>query len=428
MEAAAALIKRVKTHSNPLALEKESVYGVGILVPQLARSSGWPKALIVMTAKMYMFVALNFFMQVTILAAIQKEQNVMDFFSGQMYLCDFGAPIAPCPDSPSCQGPGGTKISAPRLYNFQSWVTRTFVRDSLVALWPDRAKEIHEKIDPGEYGAESRIIRWLCCGIFMTEVMNELTLIYNLVLLLWTIPTRADSWIYMDNDEFEVDGNEENEIDEDNLRLRVAGMPACWKLINVMTILLPKILLWYLTAEAGVAFLMETAAMSDMIINAVGLVFILQIDESICANLMSPATNKLMSECRDYEPEETDKLVKEGTEGSELSPEDSALSREDSKASIPAVEAVHQHYHQLEFMELVALLPWRLMMTITMTAVFVCEYYMRHCTWEKDGGWFASRPARLPKSTSFSIANVFFPMWFPVPREEEPFWRYTPPE
>jgi hypothetical protein len=54
-------------------------------------------------------------------------------------------------------------------------VDRTFVRDSLKALFPDRVEEIEQKIDPGEYGVESYWCRFACCFVFMISCMDSLS-------------------------------------------------------------------------------------------------------------------------------------------------------------------------------------------------------------------------------------------------------------
>ncbi len=51
---------------------------------------------------------------------IAKEENVLDAFAGQMYLCDFGKNM-------NGLGPGGTNITAPRLYSWDQWAVRNYV-------------------------------------------------------------------------------------------------------------------------------------------------------------------------------------------------------------------------------------------------------------------------------------------------------------
>merc|ERR1711879_592903 len=164
-------------------------------MPQVARTARWPRFLSSLVFQAYLFLLVNVIVQSTLLYMIAKEELVMDLFAGQMYLCDFGAWLSRCPGHPSCTGPAGSQITPPRMYSYAMWSTRTYARDSLKALFPDRVDEIHAKIDPGEYGVESYWCRWLCCFIFMMSVMSELFLNVEMLKLVWFVPSRNEPWI-----------------------------------------------------------------------------------------------------------------------------------------------------------------------------------------------------------------------------------------
>merc|ERR1719476_1321373 len=104
---------------------------------------------------------------------IGTEQLMMYPFAGQMHLCDFGADIPRCPDAQNCEGPGGTKLSYPRLYSYDIWSTRSFLRDTLVSLFPEKSNLIKSVADPGEYGMENYYIRLACIFIFVLHVADD---------------------------------------------------------------------------------------------------------------------------------------------------------------------------------------------------------------------------------------------------------------
>merc|ERR1719428_450916 len=79
-------------------------------------------------------------------------------------------------------------------------------------------------------------------------------------------------------------------------------MPLAWKIANVMIVLLPKVLLWKLTVETGVTFLMETAGISDIVVNSVALSFILNFDEMIYNVLTTWETRQMLSKVEEYAP------------------------------------------------------------------------------------------------------------------------------
>jgi len=267
------------------------------------------------------------------------------------------------------------------------------VKDSLKAVFPERSHLVDQNVDTGEYGAESRSIRWLCCFIFMMDVMNELENVVNMCRFFYSVPSAPEPWIEIQK--VEDDESQDGTGTKDVLGVKVAGMPLYWKVFSVCTILVPKALLWRLTAEAGICFLMETAAIDDMIVNAVGLTFILQVDESICGTLMSSVTQELLEQCNEYH-ESGMPAQKEHTETDEL---------------------------QQSFIQaLYGIVPFRLVNSILLTSVFVLKYYLDHCYWKSDGMWFASKPMYLPKTTDFTILNTLFPNFFPVPSQAESYW------
>merc|ERR1719460_1053700 len=122
-------------------------------MPQIARSARWPKSLIALTMRAYLFVLLNYIVQTFFVYYIYDSQTNMNPFGGQMHLCDFGAHVSHCPDGRDCYGPGGKFIENPgSIYPYDIWNTRKFLRDSLITVFPHLSAEIASEVDPGEYG------------------------------------------------------------------------------------------------------------------------------------------------------------------------------------------------------------------------------------------------------------------------------------
>ncbi|CAL1167997.1 unnamed protein product, partial [Cladocopium goreaui] len=182
-------------------VEKGSIYGAAILMPQLARSMNWHRLLTIEAFRSFILIAVSIFLQVSLLVMLARKESVYDTFAGQMFLCDLGAGCIQGYSS-RCTGPSGTEITPPRLYSFDIWTTRLFVRapwqsvqgktmESLKAIFPDKQDDIDERIvpwheqfdertfdeikskgtqrvqmphelDPGEYGLESYYCRLLC--------------------------------------------------------------------------------------------------------------------------------------------------------------------------------------------------------------------------------------------------------------------------
>merc|ERR1712232_279235 len=62
----------------------------------------------------------------------------------------------------------------------------------------------------------------------------------------------------------------------------------------------------------------------------------------------------------------------------------------------------------------------KLALAIVATYFFVWHYYDTHC--ELRDGRYVSKPVHLPKSTDYTALNVLLPYFFPVEKDEEPFW------
>merc|ERR1712070_692428 len=103
---------------------------------------------------------------------------------------------------------------------------------------------------------------------------------------MWSLPSSNDSWMYMD--------------DEGQTKLCIKGMPLYWKLINVLVVIPPKALLWKFTVRSGTLFLMETAAMQDLIVNSTALGFIMNIDELLFATITSDKVRYMLTIIEPY--------------------------------------------------------------------------------------------------------------------------------
>jgi hypothetical protein len=388
---------------------EQNIYGSAIALPQFARSLEWPVSLQRSVIRGYFFLALNIYVQASLLYYVSKEDQVVSKFGGQMHLCNFGANMANCPDAPGCVGPSGTRYTYSRLYSFAAIVDRQFVKDSLLQVFPEHADSIRKHVDVGEYGLESSSCRLLCVFLFMIEMISEFFTIYDMLALLYSVPTADESWVTYEVPSWEAK-ERVKEIkgwsELDLVQMKVAGMPMRWKIINVVFVVTPKIILWKCLCEVGVSFLMETSAMDDLIVNSVALGFILSIDEVFFQTLTKDSVRYMMMSLQAYDLYDTSAL--------ELYSDEQALERD--------AETHKSGWTCRKFLDLV---PLRLVVAMAWTVVFVSEYYRRHCQVGKDGTMI-SKAVYIPQSFSISIFRVFFPRFFPADLEDEAAWE--PPD
>jgi len=382
-------------------VEPSSVYGAAILMPQVARTAGWPRSMARPVLQSYFYLYVCMLIHGALLCYIRKEQAVMDLFAGQMYLCDFGANLNACtvdPNAEGCTGPAGTSATAPRLYGWSAWQTRSFVAASLKALFPDKADDIRSNVDPGEYGVESYNCRLLCCLVFVISIGQEAHNIMQMARLLYYVPSTDEPW-------YELGEEEEDEAQESmekwlgQVTVQVAGMSRLWKIVNVMLVLVPKFLLWEMTASTGVDFLMETAGIDDLIVNSVALGFLLTLDEMLTESMMSHQVNHLLAECN--------ALRLYSNVDVEAHTDEEVLSK---------LQALEPGLAKLIW----GLIPKSFLLAVGLTAFCVYRYYFLHCQLV-DGQW-VSKEMYLPKTLTMSVASAVLPSIFPLDAASEPYW------
>ncbi|CAE7570700.1 rnf111 [Symbiodinium natans] len=385
-------------------LEQESIYGAAMALPQIARSAGWPVTFTTLAFRSYFFTLLSFLVQGFLLSMIGEEQHVIYPFAGQMHLCDFGASMSQQTAEPSnCIGPGGTTYSPSRLYSYNTWSTRNFVRESLKTILPEKAQMIDENVDPGEYGLESYHCRIVCIFIFLLSVVHDLNVTFQVVRTLWFVPTSAESWItYYSlprgaSKEDIKNSKGWNELDM--VQFSIAGIPAHWKLFNVVFILLPKFGLWLGVAKSGVHYLMETDDIVDLIVNCMALAFVLNMDELIFSRFATSLTKHIMGKLTktplfDIQPIENES-------------DEQALERFDFEEL-----GHHVSYFWLS-------MPRRFAFVVLLQALLMWDYYYHNCTQHADGSWI-SKDVFLPKDLTYRPLALMFG-WVPT-SSTTPIW------
>jgi hypothetical protein len=363
-----------------------------------------------LTIRSYIMLFLAIGLQTSLVYYMAKEEVVVQRFAEQNYLCDMGRNIKDCPDGPGCWGPGGTKYAHDRLYGWTAFATRNYAKACLLALFPGMHDEIEEQVDPGEFGVESHLCRLIGCFLFGTSLTSEFFAIFNMFWMLIKLPSKSDSWISYEQplEGYENDKAQAKAVrgvqELDCVKIKLSGMPLLWKVINGVTLLLPKVVVFLVTLFTGTSFLMETAGIDDGIVNSTALVFILSIDEMIYETLTNNFTRTVMDIAEAFE------------EGDET-----------------AVDEKYDHAQALEAFErtrirtplafLTGVFPVRVFVSIGLTTIALCVYYQKNCQLSKDGIW-VSKPQYMPLDKEFSVAEAFLPMLFRPPYQPEPYWQY----
>lgn len=393
-------------------VESDSVYGAALALPQLARTAEWSLAYTGLAIRSYVYLVANILLQGFLLYMIRKAQSVLQKFEGQMNLCDFGARLVNCPGDANCIGPSGTEYTPARLYNWQMWSTRMFATDAFRSIFPDRIDDINQNMDPGEYGVESYYLRIISCGIFVLGLWPEIRSALDVAFLLYYVPTKAQPWMSYDvpnwhhNKEHMKSVHSWSELDL--VTFKVAGMPASWKLVNVFTVLLPKLWLWLLTVDIGMVFLMETSQIPDMIINAVALAFILSIDE-ILVSALFPSSATYMLENMESFP-----LF------------DQSILEDDTDIDAYNKNLMDQQFSLLSPKLWQSFISGRVVGIVCVTMFFMAKHYTQHCVHLPDGSWVAE-DLFLPLRDQLSLWSFLlgpFPYLADIETENSPTWHF----
>lgn len=390
-------------------VEQGSVYGAALALPQYARTSGWALHYTALAIRSYIFLVSNVLLQCFLLYMISKEERINDKFGGQMHLCNFGVGVPDCPNASDCTGPRGTMYTPSRLYDWSMWANRIFVRDAFEALFPDRMAEISKFIDPGEYGLESYWLRLSCCFLFVMGLWPDMVGTKDLLSLLKNVPSAPEPWLQYEAPVGKTD-HKDVQAELECVKFKVAGMPMHWKLINLVFVAIPKAYIWFLMVDIGTLFLMETAGIEDMIMNAVALSFILSIDELICAGLFSDTSKHMLDALEPLPLFET-------------------VDQDDEKQ----IYERHQEERQWSFLRLElykTIFPTRLSLMILCTGFFQFKYFIEHCEKLEDGSW-VGKDLHLPAQDGLSVLSFFsgpFPNLFPVQPRDETIWKMPRPD
>lgn len=325
----------------------------------------------------------------------------MERFSGQMNLCDFGAFIEQCngdEPTPGCTGPAGTEYTPSRLYSWPQWADRQFVKESLLVLFPHLHDEINEKVDPGEWGLEDYWCRLACCFVFVMQVVAELLNILRALKLFWVVPNVPQSWIC-----YEGDLTPGHRPTLSDVHIQVAGIPLGWKLLNMICVVIPRMVMFKLVCECGITFLMESAGITEVIVNALALGFVLGIGNMIVTDFTVRASKDIMAQLEDYH-----KHLMEDQEEHEM---------------LDTIEhvSIYQHSARRRIKVNLQLFPLRFCGVCGLTVILVFSYYNLRCIRDEHGRWI-SKPAYLPKSVTYSPWTAVFPRFFPLEVESEPYW------
>lgn len=387
-------VKRVVFH-----LETGSVYGTAIAFPQIARSSNYNKVYVALWIRAWLALALNLFVQLSLVVFVGEATQIMNPLGGMMHLCNFGASLDTCkgPDEvvDGCVGPGGTQFAPPRLYGYTQWAVQKFTKQALLDVLPDKEDTINAKVDPGEYGIENFRCRLVCLFLFTLSVMHEIVTCLRMALLLWSVPSSGEkemSWINLKHDGM---------FGKVVAKYRVGGMPLHWKIIVFLVVFLPKLALCHYVLLEGTLLLMDTSGILDSVLGALSMSFVLSIDEMLYDAMTSGAAATIM------------KKVEQALEEEELAHQKAEAAGRGQPKQTP-------FYSVAVWRQII---PLRVVSALVVMGLYVGRYYQFKCKYSEEHKLWVSKDMYTPTTSYYTLSDFLLNGFFQtVPHGTDPFW------
>lgn len=283
-----------------------------VIITMLARSCEWNFFFTTLAIRQVGFALLALVLQVLLLDLFWLSMRGFRILAGQPHLCNFGMNFPLCPNARDCIGPGGTTYTDTSLFSdFDTWSTRMFFRDSLLAIFNatehrNLTHAVQRNVDPGEYGLENAVCRWVCVFILGAQCQIEINEMLNVSLIIRRVPTRSDSWLVHRGSS---DG-EPCSKDIGDVSFRIAGIPLGWKICFIVLVVGSRAYATLRTMALGTEMMMWTGSVEEMILNSLALTFILGLNDSVFKALSSRASHELLAMIEPWNHERSFSVLK----------------------------------------------------------------------------------------------------------------------
>jgi hypothetical protein len=128
------------------------------------------------------------------------------------------------------------------------------------------------------------VLYQICVFVFAVCIFKDIRQTVEMAILLSMLPTRSGGWVTFPSDD----------VDSLEMQFRVGCMPLKWKILNLVTLCLPKLVIAVSLALWGTIFLKNSMERSETVLDAVALIFILELDELLFSALCGADLLELM--------------------------------------------------------------------------------------------------------------------------------------
>lgn len=260
------------------SLPRDSLYGACVVLPQVARQLDWHVVYIGLVVKSYVCIAIVYAMQSMFVLEVCKLVWKDDDECSA--------------DPDSCKRLGFRPV--------HEWMLR-----------PDGKIRWYLCFPQVDGDSDYQILRRLCVVAFVLWLFKDVRQTYEIAMLIVKLPTKAGKWMVMkmvsESSMVKLDkkGFLEHE-DEAQVEWQIDSMEMKWKIMTAFFIIVPKFLVAVALCYYGSVWLLNTTDRSELILNAVALVFVLELDEAVFAAVMSSDTQTKMDNLQSWAPEPED--------------------------------------------------------------------------------------------------------------------------
>jgi len=305
-----------------LDLPDDTLYSGSIVMPMIARSSGYQLTFTAIAVKMVVLNVACIALQFGLIVSFYHSLVVLPGLDGTPNICTYGQDVG---KRHTPHGPLGFPLERNRG-NIETDYTRVMVRNTLYEVMK-KVNVTNNSIGPVELGMESATCRTVCIGVFCVAICAELFSIHDLIRFLLNVPTEAPGdpnasnsaergeeallddeedkpgsraagrWITFSQDakieSLRQSWHETGRSNLDSVRFKACAMPMSWKVFG-SAMLVAHIFIVVLTFWNGLSFLMNTGGIVDLVLNTLSLTFILDLDRLLFFTLARGITKEIL--------------------------------------------------------------------------------------------------------------------------------------
>lgn len=227
-----------------MAPPRGSIHGVVVVVPQIAREHGWSPVYVGRTVQAFVVMFTCYILQAVFIRELHRIDAIKD---------------ACCQCRPNDCLSAGMSYTGPSYYLGVDWhLCKT-----------PNLPNIAQKV---------------CLSAFVLAMFMDLRETYDIAKCLFRIPSTAGTWVsvkFQTEQSIQRNGPDIDRKESATLGYAVNGMDTAWKCVNWIAVVMPKAIIFVTMLVKGSTYLSNERNRSELIMNAVALIFIIDLPKLV---------------------------------------------------------------------------------------------------------------------------------------------------